>query len=375
MRRALELAVRGRGETNPNPMVGCVIVNAGRVVGEGFTAPAGGPHAEVRALAQAGDRARGADLYVTLEPCSHEGRTPPCVPVVAASGVRRVIVAIRDPNPLVNGRGLRLLRRPGIETTLGVLETEARLVNERFLVAAREQRSFVLLKAAMTLDGRIATASGNSKWITSPAQRRQARALRRLHDGVLVGIGTVLADDPLLLPSLRVHRPFHRLVLDSTLRLPLRSRLVASVAQGSVTVLCREASDRRRRELERAGVRVLCQQDDADGRRRRGAQVSIRWALQALWKQGLWSLMVEGGGEVLGAFLHERRVDQVALFRAPIILGGRNSLAAFGGLDSDRIDQALRLEARSPFARRGQGPQVPDLLGEAPLFELWYPQS
>jgi diaminohydroxyphosphoribosylaminopyrimidine deaminase / 5-amino-6-(5-phosphoribosylamino)uracil reductase len=372
MRRALELAARGRGKTNPNPMVGCVIVRDGRVVGEGFHARAGRAHAELLALEQAGSEARGADLFVTLEPCAHQGRTPACAPRVAAARPRRVVVAQRDPNPLVNGRGLRMLRKAGIETRVGILEPEALLLNERFVTAARRQRPFVLLKAALTLDGRIATARGDSRWVTSPAQRRQARALRGLHDGVLVGIGTVLADDPLLLPEPRVGRPFLRVVLDSHLRLPLASRLVCSVARGPIVVLCRAAPERRRRELERRGVLVLCEADEAKTPHKPAARVSLDWALSALWQRGLWSVMVEGGAEVLGSFLNARHVDQIALFRAPLLLGGRGSKSAFGGPDPARIDDALRLTPRSPLARRG-GPAAPDLLGEPALFELWYP--
>ncbi len=374
MRRALELAALGRGETSPNPMVGCVVVRGGRVVGEGHHARLGGAHAEVGALEQAGALARGATLYVTLEPCSHQGRTPPCAPLVVESGVERVVVALRDPNPLVSGRGLRLLRQAGLQVDVGRLEGEARLLNERFVVAMRECRPFVLLKAALTLDGRIATAGGRSRWITSAAQRRQARRLRRLHDGVLVGIGTLLADDPLLLPQPRLKRPFARLVLDSRLRLPRESRLARSAELGPVIVLCREAPLARRRPLEQLGVRVLCQADEtvkagaADGR------VSLAWALDALWREGLTSLMVEGGGEVLGSFLRERHVDQVALFQAPLLLGGRGSRAAFGGPDPERIEEALRLAPRSPLAPRGS-PALPDLLGEPPLFQLLYPSS
>lgn len=220
MRRALELAARGEGETEPNPMVGCVIVRAGRVVGQGWHRRAGGPHAEVVALARAGKRARGATMYVSLEPCSHHGRTPPCAPQVVAAGIARVVAATEDPNPRVRGRGLARLRAAGLRVETGMLSARALRLNERFVVAATRQRPFVLLKAALTLDGRIATASGESRWITSQAQRREARRLRRLHGGVLVGVGTVLHDDPLLLPSPRVTRPFYRIVLDSRLRTP-----------------------------------------------------------------------------------------------------------------------------------------------------------
>jgi diaminohydroxyphosphoribosylaminopyrimidine deaminase/5-amino-6-(5-phosphoribosylamino)uracil reductase len=360
MRRALALAVRGLGETNPNPAVGCLIVRGGRVLGEGWHARAGGPHAEVVALRRAGARARGATLYVTLEPCAHFGRTPPCAPLLRDAGVARVVVASTDPNPLVRGRGLALLRRAGIAVEAGVLEAEATRLNERFLQSARLGRPFVLLKAAVTLDGRIATASGDSKWITGPAERRQARWLRRLHDAVLVGVGTALADDPLLLPAPRTRRPFTRVVLDSRLRLPVASRLVrtASERQPVLVLTCADAPERRR-VLEAAGVMVVPVAAD-------GGRVALPEALAALHERGITSLMVEGGSEVLGAFLAARRLDQVALFRAPILLGGRGSRSAFGGEDPRKIADGLRLEpvpADPPFPWPWP-----------PHFELWRPR-
>jgi diaminohydroxyphosphoribosylaminopyrimidine deaminase/5-amino-6-(5-phosphoribosylamino)uracil reductase len=360
MGRALTLAARGLGETNPNPMVGCVVVKRGRVLGEGFHRRAGGPHAEVEALRQAGPRARGATLYVNLEPCAHHGRTPPCAPLVRDAGVARVVAALRDPNPRVAGRGLALLRRAGAAVTTGVRAAEASRLNEPFLAAARRGRPFVLLKAAHTLDGRIATAGGESKWITSPTQRKQARWLRRLHDAVLVGIDTVLADDPLLLPTPRPRRPFVRVVLDTRLRLPTRSRLARSAgAQTPVLVLAARPAPTRRRALERAGVTVV-EVPEAGGR------VSTGEAVRTLAGRGMMSLMVEGGSEVLGSFLAARLVDQVALFRAPVLLGGRGSRPAFGGPDPSTIAEALALE---PVADEPPFPWP-----WPPEFELWRPR-
>jgi diaminohydroxyphosphoribosylaminopyrimidine deaminase/5-amino-6-(5-phosphoribosylamino)uracil reductase len=336
MARALALAARGMGETNPNPMVGAVVVRAGRVVGEGFHARAGTDHAEVIALRRAGEAARGGTLYVTLEPCAHEGRTPPCAPLVAAAGLRRVVVAQRDPNPLVRGRGLAELRRAGLAVTLDVGRPQAELLNRRFNTRMRAGRPFLLLKAALTLDGRIATAGGDSKWITSAGQRKAARALRRLQDAVAVGVGTVLADDPLLLAQPRTARPFTRVVFDSRLRLPPDGRLARSTRSGPVVVLCAEAPARRRRALEKRGVSILRVDADRDGR------VDLRAALAALG--GFSSLMVEGGGELLGAFLAAGLMDEVALFRAPLLLGGRASRGAFGGPDPASIGEAIRLE-------------------------------
>jgi diaminohydroxyphosphoribosylaminopyrimidine deaminase/5-amino-6-(5-phosphoribosylamino)uracil reductase len=363
MARALELAARGLGETNPNPAVGCVIVRRGRVVGEGYHRRAGGPHAEVAALAQAGARARGATLYVTLEPCAHTGRTPPCAPAVVAAGVSRVVVAVSDPNPEVSGRGLRLLRGAGLAVETGVLAGRAALLNERFLVAFGSGRPFVLLKAGLTLDARIATAGGRSKWITSPGQRQAARRLRRLFDGVAVGIGTVLADDPTLLPEPRTRRPFARVVFDSRLRLPVGSRLVKSARLHPVIALCAPGAAARRRALEREGVRVIAIPGGPRPQR----------ALRALWASGLRSLMVEGGSELLGSFLADRAFDQVALFRAPLLLGGRGSLPAFGGPDPRSLDRAVRLVPRSPRAP-GADLALDPALG--PVLkaggELWY---
>ena len=360
MRRALALAARGLGETNPNPVVGCVVARQGRVLGEGFHRRAGAPHAEVEALGRAGASAKGATLYVTLEPCAHHGRTPPCAPLVRDSGVRRVVAALRDPDPRVAGRGLRLLRSAGVEVETGTLAAEAEALNSRFLTAARRGRPFVLLKAALTLDGRIATAGGASKWITSPAQRCQARWLRRLHDAVVVGIGTVLADDPLLLPQPRTRRPFARVVLDTRLRLPLASRLVRSAsARTPVLVVTAAAGGARRRALEARGVEVVKVAT-------RGGRVEPRALLAALRERGLASVMVEGGSEVLGSFLAARLVDEVALFRAPLLLGGRGSKAAFGGGDPRAIRDALRLE---PVPAEPGFPWP-----WPPLFERWRPR-
>jgi diaminohydroxyphosphoribosylaminopyrimidine deaminase/5-amino-6-(5-phosphoribosylamino)uracil reductase len=365
MARALELARRGLGETNPNPMVGCVLVKRGRVVGEGWHQRAGGPHAEVQALRAAGGAARGATAYVTLEPCAHQGRTPPCAPALVQGGVRRVVAALRDPNPVVNGRGLAILRRAGMEVTVGVAADEAAALNERFVVAARLGRPFVMLKAAMTLDGRIATAAGESKWITAAPLRGRARALRRLHDGVAVGVGTVLADDPLLLPQPRTRRPFHRVVFDSRLRTPLRSRLVSSAGDDAPLWIMTTEGAAGREALETRGVRVLA----APGQ---DGHVDLAWALAALRAEGLWSLMVEGGSDLLGALLAARLFDQVALFRAPLLLGGRHSRPAFGGPDPARLSDGVRLTAHSPIVGP-RGTAVSPAAAADGAYEIWYP--
>jgi diaminohydroxyphosphoribosylaminopyrimidine deaminase/5-amino-6-(5-phosphoribosylamino)uracil reductase len=355
MRRALALARRGQGETNPNPLVGCVVVKDGRIVGEGFHARAGRAHAEAAALVRAGTAARGATLYVNLEPCAHHGRTPPCAPAVAAAGVVRVVAAVRDANPAVAGKGLAQLRKAGVAVTLGVLARDARHLNHRFLHGIAGKRPYVTLKAAMTLDGRIATASGESKWLTSEAQRRSARALRRLHDGVLVGIGTVLADDPLLLPAPPVRRPFARVVVDSNLRIPLESQLVQTAAEQPLVVLCsRDADPDRRHLLERRAVQVW-PIPAKDGR------LDLAAGLRRLRSAGLVVLMVEGGSEILGAFLAARLFDEAVFYRAALLLGGRNSRPAFGGPEPRSLKSALAM-------RRARPPHD----DEPPLAERWF---
>jgi diaminohydroxyphosphoribosylaminopyrimidine deaminase/5-amino-6-(5-phosphoribosylamino)uracil reductase len=358
MARALRLAARGLGRTNPNPLVGCVIVRDQRIVGEGFHARAGAPHAEAIALAQAGRAASGATLYVNLEPCAHVGRTPPCAPVVISAGIHRVVAALGDPNPLVSGKGFSSLARAGILVERGVRAAEARLLNRTFLEAAPMPRPFVLLKVALTLDGRIATRGRHSRWVTSPLQRRAARRLRGFHDAVAVGIGTVLDDDPLLLASPRPRRRFDRIVFDTSLRIPETSRLVKTARRHPLTVVC--AGGRRKRLLEARGVRVLEVP-------RKAGRVSLPAALKALRGEGIWSLMVEGGSELLGAFLDARILDEVALFRAPLLVGGRKSLPAFGGEGALRMERALRLRpeglaSRFPGAGFSEG-----------LFELYRP--
>jgi len=336
MRRAIELAERGIGETNPNPPVGCVLVRNGRVVGEGFHARAGEPHAEAIALDQAGARAKGATAYVTLEPCApHPAkRTPPCAPRLIEAGVRRVVLGARDFNPNVRGEGVRLLRAAGIDVVEGVRGAEAARLTTHFNTAMRGQRPFVALKAGMTLDGCTATARGESKWITSTAQRAAARNLRRLFDGVLVGFETAIQDDPMLLPAPRTQRPHARVVLDSHLRLPLTSRLVTSARRHPVIVVGAEPSpEHRRRALEDRGVAVII----VDGR---GGRVSIAAALKALFARGLRSLLVEGGSEVLGSFVRERLFDEMVIFRAPLILGGRGSRPVVGGTNPAALADA-----------------------------------
>ena len=327
MDRALDLAERGRYSVSPNPMVGAVVVRAGRAVGEGWHRRAGGPHAEIAALQKAGERACGADLYLTLEPCVHFGRTPPCAPAILAAGPRRVIVAARDPNPLVAGRGLSILSRAGIEVlqTDPVRRCRAERQNEKFRLWVEAGRPFVLAKWAETLDGKIAAAGGESRWITGEKARERGLLLREEYDAVLVGAGTVLADDPLLTRRLGKNRvtPQRRIVLDGRLRVPERSRFLRS-PEGALVVTARRESHPSVRRLVSRGVRVW----SLPGR---GGRVSIPRLLARLARDGITGLLVEGGSETLWQFFRARRVDRVAVFLAPRILGGGRAPGGVGG--------------------------------------------
>ena len=340
MAEALRLAAKGRGRTSPNPMVGAVVVARGRVVGRGYHRRAGGPHAEVFALRQAGVRARGATLYVTLEPCCHrKKRTPPCVPAVVTSGIRRVVVGMPDPNPSVSGRGIAALRRAGLAVTVGCRREEAERLNDSY--AYRMQKGFplVILKAATTLDGKITTASGASRWITGKPARLDAHRLRSEVDAILVGIGTVLKDDPRLtvrLPGVKSRQPL-RVILDSRLRLPLSARILsAERGRGVVVMTTAEAPRARIARLQRRGVSVLVLPAAA-------GRVPMRRALQALARVGVNSLLIEGGADVNASALCSGLVNRLVWYVAPHVLGGRNALSVIGGSALNRLAEKIVL--------------------------------
>jgi diaminohydroxyphosphoribosylaminopyrimidine deaminase / 5-amino-6-(5-phosphoribosylamino)uracil reductase len=346
--RALELAERGRYGTPPNPMVGAVVVKNGRVLAEGHHRRAGGAHAEIAALAAAGKRARGADLYLTLEPCAHQGRTPPCAPAVVAAGVRRVIVAVTDPNPLVSGRGVRMLRRAGVEVVLAPAAWRRRAAeqNAKFFGLMERRRPFVLAKWASTLDGRMVSAKGESRWITGEAARRRGLLLREEYDAVLVGAGTVRADDPRLTRRLgrAGERPHWRLVLDGRLRVPESARVLRGPGE-RVVVTAARASHPKARRLAARGVRVWSLPAGRGARR----SVDLERLLAELARHGVTSLMVEGGARTLGAFFRAGLVDRVAVFLAPRILGGERAPwgvgdAGFALNDTPRLS-GMRVEA------------------------------
>lgn len=356
MARALALAEGARGLTSPNPMVGALVVAGGDVVGEGFHRGAGHPHAEVDALAAAGARAAGGTLYVTLEPCVHHGRTPPCAPAVTASGIRRVVVAAVDPNPLVAGRGLDALRQAGLEVVSGVLALEAERQNRVFFTAMRRGRPHVTLKAAITLDGRIADVYGISQWITGETARHHAHRLRAGADAIVVGVETVLRDDPRL--TVRLDSPWprepYRVVLDSRARVPPTARLItAGLPARAVIAVTAGASPEATRRLEETGASVVCLAA-------REARVDVAALLAHLAAREVRSVLVEGGGEVHAAFLDAGLVDRVAAFVAPRLLGGRDAPSVLEGAGR-ALKDAVRL---SPFEITPLGD---DLLLEADI--------
>ncbi len=339
LERAFGLAERGRYSVSPNPMVGAVVVRGGRVVGQGHHRRAGGPHAEIVALRQAGSAARGADLYLTLEPCTHRGRTPPCAPVVIASGVRRVIVASKDPNPIVTGRGLSALRRAGIRVVLAPAAWRRRAgeQNEKFFTSIAAGRPFVLAKWASTLDGRIASAAGESRWITGEAARSRALLLREEYDAVLVGAGTVVADDPRLTRRLGKNRttPHWRIVLDGRLRIPETARVLRGPGNRLVATAV-PASHPKARRLAARGIEVWSLPAG------RGTAVDLDALLRRLARAGVASLMVEGGAETLWGFFEAGLVDRVAAFLALRVMGGNRAMGSVEG-KGFRLADAPRL--------------------------------
>lgn len=337
MRRALRLARRGLGYTAPNPAVGAVVVRGGVVVGEGFHRAAGTPHAEVHALARAGRRATGATLYVTLEPCAHQGRTGPCCVAVAAAGIRRVVAATLDPNPQVAGKGVAYLRRRKVEVVVGVEEGAAQALNEDFFCYITEHRPWVTWKGAMSLDGRIATRTGDSQWITGKRARRAGHHLRRRAGAILVGRATAAADDPSLTDR-APGRPSHplRVVLDSRLRLPLRLQLFQEQGRLPTVVYCTAAATAARRaQLAKAGVAVVVAGQE---------RVEPKLVLSDLYAREVMHLLIEGGGTVAASFVEAGLVDRVAIFVAPLIIGGRSAPSLLGGDGFATLAEAMRLE-------------------------------
>jgi len=338
MLRALELAARGRGWVEPNPLVGCVIVREGRIVGRGWHRKFGGPHAEVDALAVAGSQARGADLYVTLEPCCHHGKTPPCTQAILQAGVSRVVAAMADPFPQVAGGGLAELAAAGVRVEVGCCEAEARRLNAPYLTLLGDGRPWVIAKWAMTLDGRIATRTGDSRWISSEASRAIVQQLRGRVDAILVGRGTAEADDPLLTARPPGPRTALRLVADHRAQLASTSQLVRTAAEAPVLVAAGpEASAKDVSRLRSAGCEVFVCQGASDGER-------LQALLAELGRRRFTNLLVEGGGGLLGALFDAQLIDEVQAFIAPKLVGGSGAPGPLGGLGADKMAAALELD-------------------------------
>jgi diaminohydroxyphosphoribosylaminopyrimidine deaminase/5-amino-6-(5-phosphoribosylamino)uracil reductase len=346
MRHALLLAERGLGRVAPNPAVGCVITDAdGNVVGRGWTQPGGRPHAETEALRMAGEKARGGTAYVTLEPCSHHGKTPPCADALVQAGIKRCVVALKDPYPEVNGRGIQRLKDAGIEIEVGLLGAEAEEANLGFLTKIRQNRPMVSLKIASSLDGRIATRSGASKWITGALARAHGHRLRATHDAILVGSGTVLADDPELtcrLPGLEERSPV-RVILDARLRTPLTSKLVTSAAKVRTVLITGRGRKEERQPYKDAGLEVLAVITDAEG------HPNPPYVLAALAELGLTRLLIEGGAAVAAAYMKAGLVDRIHWFRAPGVIGG-DGLASIAEIGLDSPEHMNRFERTALFA-------------------------
>ncbi len=337
MQLALELAARAAGQTGINPVVGCVVVKDGRIIGVGTHLKRGTGHAEVHALQMAGDDAEGATVYVTLEPCSHFGKTPPCCERIIAAKAAKVVVASGDPNPEVSGRGISRLREEGIEVTVGVLEQQSQQMNEKFNKYISTKLPFVTLKTASTLDGKIASRTGDSRWVTGAIAREQVHTLRHQHEAIMVGIGTVLTDDPLLNTRAAVPAidPI-RIIVDSSLRLPLEARVVTNRLARTIVLTSSQASADKREALEKAGIEVVvCGNSE---------KVDLPDAMRKLGQLEIGSILLEGGGQLNGAMLEEGLIDKIILYYAAKIIGGANAPGTFTFNGFEKMADAIELE-------------------------------
>lgn len=348
MTHALRLAERGRGQVEPNPMVGSVVVKDGQIVGEGYHEVYGGPHGEINALDRAGDLAKGATLYVTLEPCCHYGKRPPCTERVIASGIRRVVYAMTDPFPLVAGKGGEQLRQAGIEVSMGVLEEEAKTLNAPFVKLVTKRRPFVHAKWAMSLDGKIGTAKGESKWITGDEARQHSHQFRGLLDAIIVGSRTVRLDDPMLTARPAGNRTAARVILDSTASVPLESQLVRTARDIPTIVACTSAAPLAHiRKLELAGCQCWIFPANQNG------QVPVGLLLDEMGKRNWTNVLVEGGGEAIGAFLDEGEIDAVRIYLGSMVIGGTGSPVPSGGIGRTPLADSLRFKLSDPLLLAG----------------------
>jgi len=334
MQLALAEAKKGQGKTSPNPAVGSILVKNNKIIGRGYHHKAGEAHAEVNALREAGDNAEGATMYVTLEPCNHQGRTPACTDAIVKAGVARVVAAIKDPNPRVSGKGLAQLERAGIETNSGVLERESKMMNEMYEKFVTTKKPFVIVKAALSADGKMAAKDGSSKWITSEESRKVVHELRAQVDAIMVGIGTILKDDPQLTCRTEGSKNPSRIILDANLKIPSNARVLGKEAN-TIIVTTNNAPMSKMESLRKQGIDVLV----LDGSE---SKINLRKLIKELAKEEITSVLIEGGGEVIGSAFDEGIVDKVLLFIAPKIIGGNGS--NIGGNGVDNISKAIDLE-------------------------------
>ncbi len=335
MSEALKIARNAEGRTSPNPLVGAVIVNGGRIIAEGWHRKAGTPHAEIHALNMAGELAKGATMYVTLEPCSHFGRTPPCANRIVESGVKRVVVAMTDPNPLVAGRGIEILRAAGIAVDVGILENDARRLNEVFIKYITKKIPFVTAKFASSLDGKIATVSGESQWISGEKSRAFTHHLRDISDGIMVGVGTVLADNPSLTTRLENGKNPVRIVIDSRARTPLDAKILTDKLTETIIAVTANAPAEKISALENAGAKIIVAGD--------GERVDLKILMAELAKLEITSILLEGGGTLNFSMIRAGLVDKVYAFIAPKILGGKNALTPVEGAGFEKLLDAVIL--------------------------------
>lgn len=347
MQRALDLAEKGRGWTAPNPLVGAVLVKDGRIIGQGYHEDYGGPHAEVHAVASASEEAEGSTLYVNLEPCSHTGKTSPCADLLIEKKIKKVVVGMLDPNPLVAGRGIAKLRKAGIEVVTGVLEKESQKLNEIFSAYILSRRPFVVMKTAMSLDGKIATATGQSQWISGEASRKQVHQLRHDLSGIMVGIGTVLADDPSLTARLPKSRQPVRIIVDSHLRIPLDAKVLEDQKEARTLIAATEAADQEKKDgLAERGIEVLTTQSLDD-------RVDLRDLMKILGQKGIDSILLEGGAELNFSALQAGIVSKVQAYLAPIIIGGKEAKSPVEGTGIEELSEAFQVK-ETAFQRVGE---------------------
>lgn len=332
LKKTLQLARKGMGWTQPNPMVGAVLVKNGKIIAKGYHKKVGLPHAEIEAIKNAKTSLKSATLYVNLEPCAHYGRTPPCVDAIIKAGITRMVCSTLDPNPSVHGQGIGRLKKAGISVSVGLLENEAKRLNEAFFTFHEKKRPFIALKFAASLDGKIATYTGDSKWITNEKARTFARSLRSHYQSILVGINTIISDNPHLGVREKGEKDPLRIIFDTTLRIPVDSQVLRD--SNVLLVTTKKAKKEKKTQLEKRGISILVFHSE---------QISLRELVLELGKRNIISILVEGGGEVLGSFVDKKLMDKIYAFHAPIIIGGQKAMT-IEGKGADRIQDALRLK-------------------------------